>query len=117
MGGNYAEVAKRLPSESLVKRFITKFPDDKSFAELSQAMQEGDRARAFRAAHTLKGVCQSLGLGNLLSSTQVMTELLRHQENEIPPQAQACFEDVRRDYDATVAAIKSFLESCAQNPV
>ena len=72
---------------------------------------------AFHAAHTLKGVCQSLGLGNLLASTQVITELLRHQENEIPPQAQACFEDVRRDYEATVSAIRSFLDSRPQEPV
>ena len=76
LGGNYQEVAKRLPSESLVKRFITKFPDDKSFAELSQAMAEGDRASAFRAAHTLKGVSANLSLDQLLRSVVVLTELL-----------------------------------------
>lgn len=79
LGGNYQEVAKRLPSESLVRRFITKFPDDKSFAELSQAMAEGDRASAFRAAHTLKGVSANLSLDQLLRSVVVLTELLRQE--------------------------------------
>lgn len=117
IGGDYKQVLSRLMTPKLVVRFIAKFLEDNSFDLLKTALEQGNCKDAFRAAHTLKGVCQSLGLGNLLSSTQVMTELLRHQENEIPPQAQACFEDVRRDYDATVAAIKSFLESCAQNPV
>lgn len=109
LGGNYQEVAKRLPSESLVKRFITKFPDDKSFAELSQAMAEGDRASAFRAAHTLKGVSANLSLDQLLRSVVVLTELLRQEAPVISPEAYQAFEEVKQDYDMTIRAIHAFL--------
>ena len=111
LGGSYQEVAKRLPSESLVKRFITKFPDDKSFAELSQAMAEGDRPRAFRAAHTLKGVSANLSLDQLLRSAVVLTELLRQEAPVIPTEAYQAFEEVKRDYDVTICAIHDFLNA------
>ena len=32
LGGNFADVEKRLPSVSLVAKFITKFLDDSSFS-------------------------------------------------------------------------------------
>ena len=111
LGGNYAEVAKRLPSESLVKRSITKFPDDKSFAELSQAMAEGDRARAFSAAHTLKGDSANLSLDQLLRSAVVLTELLRQEAPVIPTEAYQAFEEVKRNYDVTIRAIHDFLNA------
>ena len=117
IGGDYNQVLARLMTPKLVVRFIAKFLGDNNFDLLKTALEQGNCKDAFHAAHTLKGVCQSLGLGNLLASTQVITELLRHQENEIPPQAQACFEDVRRDYEATVSAIRSFLDSSPQEPV
>ena len=62
LGGDFAQVEKRLPSVSLIERFITKFLDDGSFSELCHAMQEGQREAAFRAAHTLKGVSANLSL-------------------------------------------------------
>ena len=116
IGGDYNQVLTRLMTPKLVARFIAKFLGYNSFDLLRTALEQGNCKEAFRAAHTLKGVCQSLGLGNLLASTEVITELLRHQEGEIPPQAQACFEAVRRDYEATVSAIREYLDSCPQNP-
>ena len=109
LGGNYAEVAKRLPSESLVKRFITKFPDDKSFAELSQAMAEGDRPRAFRAAHTLTGVCANLSFTCLMESVSRLTEALRPETDAVSETAAAMLEDVRREYRHTADAIRECL--------
>ena len=53
LGGNFVQVEQRLSSVRLVRRFITKFLDDRSFSELCQAMQEGQLDNAFRAAHTL----------------------------------------------------------------
>ena len=57
MGGDYAQVEKRLPSAALIQKFAAKFLDDASFSQLCAAMREGNRADAFRCAHTLKGVC------------------------------------------------------------
>ena len=67
IGGDYNQVLARLMTPKLVIRFIGRFLEDNSFSMLEKALAEGNCKEAFRAAHTLKGVCQSLGLGNLLS--------------------------------------------------
>ena len=66
LGGSFAEVSMRLPSVRLVEKFIGKFLDDGSFDALCAQMSAGSREDAFRAAHTLKGVCANLGFGRLL---------------------------------------------------
>ena len=40
IGGNYAEVCGRLPSQRLVEKFARKFLDDQSYTELVAAMGE-----------------------------------------------------------------------------
>ena len=111
LGGNFAQVKTRLPSVSLVTKFITKFCDDPSFSELSLAMQEGNRQEAFRAAHTLKGVSGNLSFDRLFDSATRLTELLRPEGDAIPEEALPLFEEVRQDYDLTVSAIRAYLES------
>ena len=111
MGGDFAQVEKRLPSISLVKKFITKFLDDSSFSELCQAMQEGEREKAFRAAHTLKGVSANLSFSKLLSTASQLTELLRPETDTIPEGAEGLLEEVKRDYELTVGAIRAYLDS------
>ena len=109
LGGDFAQVEKRLPSVSLVKRFITKFLDDGSFAELCQAMQAGDRKEAFRAAHTLKGVCANLSFDRLGASAGQLTELLRTENDRIPEDAALVYNAVIQDYSLTVEAIRAYL--------
>ena len=111
LGGNYAEVQQRLPSDRLIKRFVTKFLDDESFAQLTRAMSSGQREPAFRAAHTLKGVCANLSFTRLLTSASALTELLRQESDTIPESAAAAMADVTRDYSQTVNAIRTYLES------
>lgn len=45
----------------MIRKFAVKFPEDKSFAELTKALEQGDVETAFRAAHTIKGLCLTLG--------------------------------------------------------
>ena len=111
LGGNFAEVQQRLPSDRLIKRFITKFLDDGSYAERSQAMASGQREQAFRAAHTLKGVCANLSFTKLLRSASALTELLRQESDAISESAAAALTDVTRDYSQTITAIRAYLES------
>ena len=111
LGGNFAEVQQRLPSDRLIKRFITKFLDDGSYAELSQAMASGQREQAFRAAHTLKGVCANLSFTRLLTSVSALTDLLRQESDAISESAAAALTDVTRDYSQTISAIRAYLES------
>ena len=110
MGGSYADVSTRLPSPSLVQRFVCKFPEDKSYEALEGAMESGSREAAFRAAHTLKGVCANLSFARLLASASDLTELLRPEADSIPESAHAAMEQVRGDYAVTVGAIRRFMQ-------
>ena len=69
IGSNYESILGRFGSEALVKRFALKFLKDPSYAE-----------RAFRAAHTLKGVCLNLGFDRLYEISAAMTEDLRGRD-------------------------------------
>lgn len=111
LGGDFAQAQKRLPSERLISRFLVKFPDDSSFSSLCAAMEEGDRDKAFRAAHTLKGVSGSLSLERLFSSASRLTELLRPEAEEIPASAHSLFEEVQQDYRLAVQVIRSYSAS------
>ena len=110
MGGDYAQVLGRLSSAGLVKKFIAKFLDDGSFAELEAAMEQGSRELAFRAAHTLKGVSANLGLERLRRSASELTEMLRPVSETIPSEAAVMLEQVRWDYQLTTDSIRTFLE-------
>lgn len=110
-GGDFDEVKNRLPNESLIQKFIAKFLDDSSFSDLRIAMEEGSREKAFRAAHTLKGVCSNLSLNRLMLSASKLTELLRANAEKIPEEAEPVFDEVQRDYELTVSTIRACLNS------
>ena len=57
---DYQNTLNRFPNEAFIKKFVLKFLDDNSYANLKEAIAAGNVEEAFRAAHTLKGVCLSL---------------------------------------------------------
>lgn len=77
IGANYKDAARRLMSEAYLLRFVKMFPEDPSFSALQTAMEQGNIDEAFRAAHTLKGVCANLGFTGLGDTASQLTELLR----------------------------------------
>lgn len=105
LDGNYQDVINRLHSERLVQKFVLKFLDDGNFALLAGAMDSGDQETAFRAAHTIKGMCQNLSFTRLADSSSQLTEALRAGNMA---QAQALIGGVREDYERTAQAIRSF---------
>ena len=111
LDGDFTQVEKELESADLVKRFIRKFLDDGSFSELRIAMAGDNRGKAFRAAHTLKGVSGSLSLTRLHSSASQLAELLRAESETIPAGAELLFEEVKKDYELTASVIRAFLDS------
>ena len=111
MGGNYEEVSARLRSDRLVQKFVIKFLSDNSFDTLCAAMEEKNYEEAFRAAHTIKGVCQNLGFTRLFESSSRLSDALRHGWT---PEADQLIEKVRADYITATAAIRSFREACAE---
>lgn len=108
MGGNYDEVIGRLRSERLVQKFVLKFLNDGSYDLLCQSLEEKNYEEAFRAAHTIKGVCQNLSIAKLQDSSSRLCESLR---NGYTPEADALVKETTEDYQTTVAAIKAFQES------
>ena len=110
MNGDFADVSARLPSKKLIEKFTAKFLEDISYETLCKAMKDGSRKEAFRAAHTLKGVCANMGFSRLLSSSARLTELLRPEQSVIPEEAYELLETVSGDYRMTTDAIRRFLE-------
>ena len=111
LGGDVAQVERRLSGERLIGRFLAKFLDDSSFSDLCAAMEEGSRDRAFHAAHALKGVSGNLSLDRLYASSSQLAELLRPAADGIPADAGPLLEVVERDHRLAVEAIRAYLES------
>ena len=104
MGADYEGVLGRYSSEARVKIFALKFLDDNSFSNLEDALADGNVENAFRAAHTLKGVCLNLGFDNLYKVSSDITEILRVGKLTGTKEA---FENVKEQYNITVNAIKA----------
>ena len=105
MHGDYEGVTGRLVSESLVRKFAVKFLNDPSFGELKAAVESGDGETAFRASHTLKGICLNLGFTALYDVSSALTEKLRGN-NTLDDESRALFTRVQEEYDRTIQAIK-----------
>lgn len=105
MGGDYADAMGRLRNERIIRKFLFKFLDDGSYALLQSSIAAGDAAEAFRAAHTLKGVCQNLSFNRLYASASQLTEALRSGWSDGAP---ALARQVEEDYRRTVGAIETY---------
>ena len=104
MGADDEGLLSRLGSEALIKKFAVKFLADGSFQDLKTSLEAGEAEQAFRAAHTLKGICLNLGFDNLYKPSEELTELLRGRE--ILPGSQEKFAEVEAQYNRTVTAIQ-----------
>ena len=108
LGGDYDEAMSRLRSEKLVQKFVLKFLNDGSYRLLCDSLASGDRDEAFRASHTIKGVCQNLSFTMLGRSSSALSEALR---GGYTPEADALAEQVKAEYQQTAQAIRAFQES------
>ena len=88
MGGDMADAVRRLGSASAVERFLRMFA--------------GDARRAFRAAHTLKGLAANLGLVQLWQAASALTEALRGSDMQ---RASALYPETAAAYREACAAI------------
>ncbi len=107
INGDYEGVVSRLQGERLVRKFVVKFLADTSYDTLCLSLKTGDYQEAFRAAHTIKGICQNLGFTALLHSSSALSDALRsNQLQDIPALAGRLEEDYKR----TVSAIRMLQE-------
>ena len=105
VGTQAEEVTRRLGGDpALVMRFLKKFQDDGSFRTLCAALESGETETAFRAAHTLKGLCATLGLQNLYVQASGITEMLRGG-GAIQP-AKEAMPALKKEYDFAIEALK-----------
>ena len=102
MGANYDSVVSRLRTDERVQKFVLKVLNDKSFELLNTSIEARNMEEAFRAAHTLKGVCQNLSLDRLYESSSALAE---HGED-----MESMLGQVAEDYSLTIRCIQQLAE-------
>lgn len=111
LGGEYDAVLGRLRSAKMVQKFVLKFLNDPSYEALCRSLEQGDYEEAFRAAHTIKGVCQNLEFTTLYQSSDRLCESMRGGR---PPASPDLFSKVQEDYAMTTGAIREFQSGLAE---
>ncbi len=110
-GGDYCDVVKRMGSEAMVAHFVVRFLSDDSMRELNDSFTVSDVERAFRSAHTLKGVALNLGFTELGKNAAALTEILRKNSFD---GAAPLFDKTRSAYDELISAIKEYSDKQAE---
>ncbi len=103
LGGDYEDVLSRLRSENLILKFLFRFLEDPSYQLLCKSIEEHNDEEAFRAAHTIKGICQNLGFVALLKTSSEMSDAFRHGKT---PAADEIFKNLTKDYQNVISAIQ-----------
>ena len=97
IGVNYDDVLRRMGKEERIRKYLYKMKDDETFGQLKKSFAAGDYESAFRAAHSLKGICLNLALDPVTGSAVALTEALRSDPIALEaPQLLAC---VEADYE------------------
>ena len=113
IGGSYDTALTRLMKDSMIERFVLKFPNDKSFSELESAVAAGDWDAAFSASHTLKGVSLNLAFAELGKAAETLTDALRPQNvaDRNPAVQKSQFDAVKSAYDTVICMIEAFKDA------
>ena len=93
-------------NKDLLMRFLRKFPGDDNYRNIISGLESGDYETAFRAAHTLKGLCGNLSLTKLQGIVSEQTELLRAEKWE---EAKALMPQVTEVYNTTIEKLAPLL--------
>lgn len=109
INGNYDTVYACFHSDKQILKFLLKFLDEKSYANLLNSLNKEDYEAAFLAAHSLKGICQNLGFSELFTVSERITEALRGGKKS--ENLDNMFYDVTDKYNKTVEAILELKES------
>lgn len=114
MGGDYAEVLSRLTKEERIEKFMLRFLEDTSFAELCSAREAQNHEEIFRMIHTLKGVAQNLGFTSLYLASDKMTEAVR---GGVALVDETLFLEVECKFHQTIEAIKTYEQEKVENTI
>ncbi len=108
IGGDYEGVSNRLPSMSMMSRFLDMFMESKDFDELSKAIANKDWELAFRSSHNIKGVSLNLGFTRLRESSNQLCEMFRY--GQPTNDYSELYSKVEEDYLSIKEAIKKNLD-------
>ena len=104
-GFKVEEAMKRfMNNEQLWIKFLKKFKSDLSYGELVKAMEEKDDAKAFEAAHTLKGITGNLAMSGFNAIVSEQTEYLRGEDKNFEAAA-AMMPQITEIYENTIKTI------------
>lgn len=104
IGADYEDAVRRLGNQERVTKFLLLFAEDDSYARLVKAIQENQGKEAFRAAHSLKGICLNLSLTALLQPAQDLAGELR--DGQITEAAKPMAEQVKKEYQRVLQCIE-----------
>ena len=92
-------------NESLAKRFLLKFPADKTFSSLEAVVTANDIPGIQNASHALKGIALNLGLDRIGNPSSELCEDLRaNREDRIGE----LFSIISTEYHSAVELIEQF---------
>ena len=110
MGGDYAEVLDRLVCQERIEKYMVKFLMDPTYQTLCEVKRAGDDTAVFLNIHTLKGVSNNLGFGNLYRASYEMTQAVR---GGVPLKDERLFDAVTEAYNETVTIIREYANTAA----
>lgn len=106
LGSDYSEVLKRLGKEERVIKYLKRMPEEICVDDLKDKLDGKEYTEAFRQIHTIKGICLNMGIKKLGKYSEELCEALRDEIPEDEDELYAMLDDVEREVEATVAAIK-----------
>lgn len=107
LGGDYDEVISRLVKEERIIKYLTKFAGEDSLKPLHDGLDSEQYNDAFRAVHSIKGMCLNLGLETLRQSSSALCEELR--EGKPSKDISDMVNRVDSDYADAIKAIQELL--------
>ncbi len=111
IGGSYESVKERISNDEIIKKFLIMFLSERSYGDLTKALDDENYEAAFYAAHSLKGVCANLSLDKLDEASSELTEMLRGSDGKKidSKKCNELFEKVIEKYNDVLDAIKKFV--------
>ena len=106
INGDYSKAISRMQNDDRIKKYLGFFLMDDSYQNLENAIQNKETENAFRAAHTLKGVCQNMAFTDFSVVVEKITEELRAGDLNT---AINTFAEVKEKYQILINEIKKVI--------
>lgn len=102
-------VNRFMGNEALYIKFLKKFEQDESFANIEKYVAEKNSEEIFKAAHTLKGVAANLGLDRIAQNASDVVEIFRGKtqfDDAETSRLDAIMENLRSTYEELIQIIQ-----------